>query len=279
MSIAVHAAGLRKRLGADFELEVDLSIPAGSICGVIGRNGAGKTSLLQILMGFMKPDQGNVEVLGQDPWKSGAHLRRNVSYVADTPAVEGWMKVREYLDMLEGLVDGWDRDKADDLLSKAGIVPEKKIRALSRGMKGKLYLYSALCMDTQLLILDEPTLGFDIIAEEEFIRDLLDSFFTKEKTIIISSNQISLLENILDRVVFLEDGKVICDEQIEGLKSRFGIGLVEDGDQLEGIQHWKMESIPGHKLYFFEKSKEMHLQAKEPGLREIFKAYSKGGIR
>ena len=224
--------GLRKRYpgASGFSLEIpSLEIRAGEVIGLIGRNGAGKTTLMRSLMGIVRADAGEIRYEGQSMTRDLSGLRRIVGYVPEEPCLYETMSVTAILQFVGGLYPTWDPKRAIELLRFFELDPEKKVRALSKGMRTKLLLIMAVCHSSRLLILDEPTSGFDPIAKDEFwafLRKLLDT--GEIKAAMISSHQLGEVEAICNRAVFLERGRIVFDQtqfsaaELKGLFARSG---------------------------------------------------------
>jgi ABC-2 type transport system ATP-binding protein len=213
----LEITGLRKTYPglSGFSLQVpSLEIRAGEVIGLIGRNGAGKTTLMRSLMGIVKADAGEIRYEGRSMTRDLSALRRIVGYVPEEPCLYETMKVAAILEFVGGLYPQWDRERASELLELCELDPQKKVRALSKGMRAKLLLIMAVCHYSKLLILDEPTSGFDPIAKDEFwafLRGLLEA--GEIKAAMISSHQLGEVEAICNRAVFLERGRIIFDQE------------------------------------------------------------------
>jgi ABC-2 type transport system ATP-binding protein len=199
---------------------IDLDIPTGAIVGLIGPNGAGKTTLLRALLGLSDYD-GELEVLGANPRLGRAALMQRVSSITDTAVLPGWMKVSQLLDYVAGVHSGFNRGAAEGFLRTTDVKPKRRIRELSKGMTVQLHLALVMAIDANLLILDEPTLGLDILFRKRFFDQLLNEYFFGDRTIIISTHQVEEVENILTHVVFMNRGKIILNRQLSQIEEEF----------------------------------------------------------
>ncbi len=219
MTTVIDAKGLSKSYGAFEALkDVSFSVPLGRILGVIGANGAGKTTMLNAVLGLTRYE-GELKVLGKDPAKDRDALMENVCFISDVATLPRWMKVSEILDYVEIVHPKFSREQALRYLARTKIPLDKKIKALSKGMITQLHLAMVMSIDAQLLVLDEPTLGLDIIFRKSFYSTLLEDYFDKERTIVITTHQVEEIEHILSDVMFIQDGEMVLyssmDEMFE----------------------------------------------------------------
>ena len=254
MSEIVRAAGLSRKFGDIQAIDsVDLSVTSGSIIGLIGPNGAGKTTLLRSLLG-LSDCSGDVDVLGLDPRRQRASLMEQVCFIADTAVLPGWMRVDQLLDYVTGTHPGFQRAQAEDFLRTTDVGMKRRVRDLSKGMTVQLHLALVMAIDARLLILDEPTLGLDILFRKRFFEQLLNDYFDGERTIIISTHQVEEVQNILTEVLFMDRGKMILQKTIPALEEEFvevhAVG--EAASKAEAIPHVGKRSILGGKAYIFE---------------------------
>lgn len=217
----IEAQGLSKTYGKFTALQPSsFTIPLGRIYGVIGANGAGKTTMLNAILGLIRFD-GAVSVLGLDPAKDRDALMQDVCFIADVATLPRFMKVRQLLDYVEGVHPKFSRAKALDFLKRTKIPMNRKVRALSKGMVTQLHLAIVMGIDAKLLVLDEPTLGLDILFRKAFYRDLLEEYFDEGRTIIVTTHQVEEIEHILTDVIFIRDGAIVLDASMEELSERF----------------------------------------------------------
>jgi len=221
MESIIHAQGICKNYGKKIALDkVDLKIPAGRIVGLIGPNGAGKTTLLKGILGLSSVD-GNLQVLGLNPFTDRVRLLEDVSFIADTAILPRWIKVSEALDYVEGIHPKFSREKAMAFLAKTNITLNDKVKNLSKGMVTQLHLALIMAIDSKLLVLDEPTLGLDIIYRKQFYESLLNDYYDAQKTIVITTHQVEEIEGILTDLVFINNGKIILELAMEDLPNIF----------------------------------------------------------
>ncbi|WP_281302083.1 MULTISPECIES: ABC transporter ATP-binding protein [unclassified Iodidimonas] len=217
----IEAQGLRKSYGRFTALQpCSFTIPLGRVYGVIGANGAGKTTLLNAVLGLIRAE-GEVRVLGLDPAKKRDALMQDICFIADVATLPRFMKVQQLLSYVEGVHPKFSRAKTLSYLERTKIPMNKPIKALSKGMVTQLHLAIVMGIDARLLVLDEPTLGLDILFRKAFYRDLLEDYFDEERTIIITTHQVEEIENILTDVIFIKDGAITLDASMEDLESRF----------------------------------------------------------
>jgi ABC-2 type transport system ATP-binding protein len=217
----IEAHRLRKAYGATVALDgVDLRVEEGRILGLIGPNGAGKSTALNAILGLTKVE-GELKVLGRDPWAERDQLMRDVCFIADVAVLPRWMRVRQALDYVAGVHPRFDRAKAEGFLARTTIKHASKVRELSKGMVAQLHLALIMAIDAKLLVLDEPTLGLDLLYRKQFYDSLLNDYFDGDRTIVVSTHQVDEIEHILTDVVFLDRGRVVLDSSMEDLQSRY----------------------------------------------------------
>jgi ABC-2 type transport system ATP-binding protein len=221
MDAVIHAQGICKSYGKKIALNnVDLIIPKGRIVGLIGPNGAGKTTLLKGILGLAAVE-GRLEVLGLNPFTDRVKLLENVSFIADTAILPSWIKVSEALDYIEGVHPKFNREKALAFLARTKITPDNKVKSLSKGMVTQLHLALIMAIDSKLLVLDEPTLGLDIIYRKQFYESLLNDYYDTQKTIVITTHQVEEIEGILTDLIFINDGKILLETTMDELPNKF----------------------------------------------------------
>ena len=217
----IEARGLRKAFGATLALDgVNLRVEEGRILGLIGPNGAGKTTALNAILGFT-PYQGELKVLGRDPWNERDQLMRDVCFIADVAVLPRWMRVCQTLDYLAGVHPRFDRAKAEGFLAKTAIQRTSKVRELSKGMVTQLHLALVMAIDARLLVLDEPTLGLDILYRKQFYDSLLNDYFDGSRTIVMTTHQVEEVEHVLTDLMFINRGRIVFDRSMEELESRY----------------------------------------------------------
>ena len=231
--LVVEANGLAKTYGSFKALDrVDIQIPLGRIVGVIGANGAGKTTLLNAILGLSSFD-GELKVLGLDPSVDRPALMQEICFIADVATLPKWMKVSEVLDFVESLHPKFNRQKALDFLARTTVPMDRKVKKLSKGMTVQVHLAVVMAIDAKLLVLDEPTLGLDIIFRKEFYRTLLEEYFDEERTILITTHQVEEIEHILSDVIFIRKGKIALASDMDSLGDRFLEAMVPNDKREE----------------------------------------------
>src|SRR5450631_1773005 len=217
----IEARGLRKAFGTTIALDgVDLRVEEGHILGLIGPNGAGKTTALNAILG-LTPYQGELKVLGRDPWTERDQLMRDVCFIADVAVMPRWVRVSQALDYVAGIHPRFDRAKAEGFLAKTTIHRASKVGALSKGMVAQLHLALVMAIDAKLLVLDEPTLGLDILYRKQFYDSLLNDYFDGSRTIVVTTHQVDELQDILTDFMFIDRGRIVLECSMEEFESRY----------------------------------------------------------
>ena len=278
MSDIIHARSVSKSFGNKLVLEnIDLSVSKGEVIGLIGPNGAGKTTLLKSILG-LAPFDGELSVLGLNPQASRKSLMQRVSFIADTAILPSWIRVSEAIEFISNTHPNFNKEKACSYLESTNISLDAKVRELSKGMITKTHLSIIMAIDSELLVLDEPTLGLDIVKRKEFYQQLLGDYFDDEKTIIITTHQVEEIENILTRAVFINDGRIILDESTESIEDHYFEVQVEEQhlDKAQAMNPiYSTKGIRGANYIFRSESPES-LSAlgavKKPSLADLFVA-------
>jgi ABC-2 type transport system ATP-binding protein len=217
----IEARGLRKVYGTTTALEgIDLRVEAGRILGIIGPNGAGKTTALNAILGLTSYD-GQLSVLGRDPWAAREELMRDVSFIADVAVLPRWIRVSDLLDYVAGVHPRFDRARAEGFLSRTTIKHTSKVRQLSKGMVAQLHLALVMAIDAKLLVLDEPTLGLDILYRKQFYDSLLNDYFDKSRTIVVTTHQVEEIQDVLTDLMFIDRGRIVLECSMEEFDSRY----------------------------------------------------------
>jgi len=225
----IEARGLRKAYGTTIALDgIDLRVEEGRILGVIGPNGAGKTTALNALLGLM-PYEGELRVLGRDPWSERDRLMCDVCFIADVAVLPRWIRVSQALDYLAGVHPRFDRAKAESFLAKTIIRRDSRVRELSKGMVTQLHLALVMAIDARLLVLDEPTLGLDILYRKQFYDSLLNDYFDRNRTIVVATHQVEEIEHVLTDVMFIDRGRIIFERSMEEVEGRYLEVMVNPG--------------------------------------------------
>src|SRR5512136_82562 len=217
----IEARGLRKSFGTTIALEgVNLRVEEGRILGLIGPNGAGKTTALNAILG-LTPYQGELRVLGRDPWAERDRLMRDVCFIADVAVLPRWIRVSQALDYVAGVHPRFDRAKAEGFLAKTSIRSTSKVRELSKGMVTQLHLALVMAIDAKLLVLDEPTLGLDILFRKQFYDSVLNDYFDRNRTIVVTTHQVEEVQHVLTDVMFIHRGRIVFNCTMDELESRY----------------------------------------------------------
>jgi ABC-2 type transport system ATP-binding protein len=217
----IEARGLRKAFGTTVAVDgVDLRIEEGRLLGLIGPNGAGKTTALNAILG-LTPYQGELRVLGRDPWMERDRLMRDVCFIADVAVLPRWLRVSQALDYVAGVHPRFDRGKAEGFLAKTIIKRTSKVRELSKGMVAQLHLALVMAIDARLLVLDEPTLGLDILYRKQFYDSLLNDYFDRTRTILVTTHQVEEIQDVLTDLMFINRGRIVLNCSMEELEQRY----------------------------------------------------------
>ena len=217
----IEAHGLRKSYGSTVALDgIDVRVEEGRILGLIGPNGAGKTTALNAILGLI-PYDGQLQVLGRDPWSDRAGLMRDVCFLADVAVLPRWARVSQLLDYVGGVHPRFSRAKAEGFLSRTSIKLNSRVRELSKGMVTQLHLAIVMAIDARLLVLDEPTLGLDLLYRKQFYDSLLTDYFDHQRTILLTTHQVEEIEHILTDVMFIDRGRIVFSATMEEVEARF----------------------------------------------------------
>ncbi len=286
----IEAHGLRKAFGAKIALDgIDLQVEEGRILGLIGPNGAGKTTALNAILG-LTPYQGQLKVLGREPWSDRDRLMCDVCFISDVAVLPRWIKVSQALDYVAGIHPRFDRAKAEGFLSKTTILRTSKVRELSKGMVAQLHLALVMAIDAKLLVLDEPTLGLDILFRKQFYDSLLNDYFDRSRTILLTTHQVEEIEHVLTDVVFINRGRIVFNRSIEEMESRY-LEVSVRPEQLAAARALKPiyeREVLGRSILLFDQVDRQQLAAfgevRTAGIADLFVAIignqeSKGAAR
>jgi ABC-2 type transport system ATP-binding protein len=217
----IEARGLRKTYGSKVALDsINLRVEDGRILGLIGPNGAGKSTALNAILGLI-PYEGELSVLGRNPWTSRDQLMREVCFIADVAVLPRWLKVSQALDFVAGVHPRFDRKKAEYFLARTDIKPKNKVKELSKGMVTQLHLALVMAIDAKLLVLDEPTLGLDILYRKQFYDSLLNDYFDRNRSIIVTTHQVEEIQQVLTDLMFINHGRIMLDCSMEEFETRY----------------------------------------------------------
>ncbi|HEV3050317.1 MAG TPA: ABC transporter ATP-binding protein [Longimicrobium sp.] len=217
----IEARGLRKSFGGTVALDgIDLRVEEGRILGLIGPNGAGKTTALNAILGLTRYE-GALDVLGYDPWTQRDRLVRDVSFIADVAVMPRWLRVSQALDYVAGVHPRFDRAKAESFLARTDIDRKRRVRELSKGMVAQLHLALVMSIDARLLVLDEPTLGLDILYSKQFYDSLLHDYFDGDRTIVVTTHQVEEIQDVLTDLVLIDRGRIVLECSMEAFESRY----------------------------------------------------------
>ena len=253
MTSVIDARNVRKTYGDTIALGgIDVSVEAGRIVGVIGPNGAGKTTLLDAILGLTSVE-GEMRVLGLNPWRERSHLMRDVAFITDVAVLPRWIRVSQLLEYVEAMHPRFDRARATAFLARTSIRPEHKVKALSKGMVAQLHLAIVMAIDARLLVMDEPTLGLDILYRKQFYDSLLEDYYEKDRTILLATHDIGEIEHVVTDVIFLDRGRIVLSASMDEVESRFREVKVHpssllDAQQLSPIS--EREALGQHVMIF-----------------------------
>ena len=282
MSAIVSAKGLTRKYGKTIAVDnISFDIPAGRIVGLIGPNGSGKTTALKAILG-LSPFEGELKVLGLDPRTRRDELMQQVCFIADVAILPRWLRVRDAIDFVAGVHPKFDRTKAERYLANTKLTPTMKVKEMSKGMVVQLHLALVMAIDAKLLVLDEPTLGLDILYRKQFYQHLLEEYFDQNKTIIITTHQVEEIEHILTDLMFIREGKIVLTSTMDEVGVRFVEVMVpaEKTDEARSLNPIDERQVFGKAVMLFDGVPRESLNAlgetRTPGIADIFVATMKG---
>lgn len=281
MTNIIQAKNLSKSYGKFQALDdISITIGKGKIVGLIGPNGAGKTTLLKALLGLTSYD-GDLEVMGINPFKDRAKLMEDICFIADVAVLPDWIKVNEVLDFVEQTHPKFSREKAEAFLKKTKLGTKQKVKSMSKGMIVQLHLSIVMSIEAKLLVLDEPTLGLDIIYRKDFYDNLLNDYFDHERTIIITTHQVEEIEHILTDLLFIKEGKIVLDSSMDDLTAEYFEVMVPSENYEDAMSFNPLQSrkVFGKHVMLFKHANRGELEAlgevQRPGVADLFVAMLK----
>jgi len=285
MSSVISARGLTKRYGKRIAVDgIDFEIPAGRIVGLIGPNGSGKTTTLKAALGLV-PFEGHLEVLGFDPRTQRDDLMQDVCFIADVAILPRWLRVKDAVDFVEGVHPRFNRERAERYIANTKLEPGMKVRQMSKGMIVQLHLALVMAIDARLLVLDEPTLGLDIIYRKQFYQNLLEDYFDEQKTIVITTHQVEEVEHILTDLMFIRDGRIVLAASMEEVGERY-IEVMVSQDKVSAanaLQPIDRRTVFGKSVMLFDSAGGVSRQqlaalgeTRNPSVADLFVATMKG---
>ena len=283
MTPIISARGLTKRYGRTTAVDhIDLEIPPGRIVGLIGPNGAGKTSALKAILG-LATFEGDLSVLGKNPSRDRAALMEDVCFIADVAVLPRWARVWQLIDVTEKLHSGFSRKTCMEYLTQTKITQDHKVKQLSKGMVAQLHLALVMAIDAKLLVLDEPTLGLDILYRKQFYSSLLNDYFDEERTILITTHQVEEVEHILTDLVFIQDGKIALESSMEEVERRYLELMVrpEQAERARSLNPLYERELFGRHIFLYDSVDREQLsglgEIHTPSVADLFVATMKGG--
>jgi ABC-2 type transport system ATP-binding protein len=282
MSAVITASGLSKQYKTSRALDnVSFQIAPGRIVGLIGPNGAGKTTALKAILG-LTDFTGTLNVLGFDPRKQRDKLMGEVCFIADVAVLPRWIRVREAVDFVANVHPRFDRKKCEAFLARTKLTPDQRVKQMSKGMIVQLHLALVMAIDAKLLILDEPTLGLDILYRKQFYQHLLEDYFDENKTIIVTTHQVEEVEHILTDLMFIRDGKIVLDADMDAVGERF-IEVMVNADKADAARQLKPldeRQVFGKSIFLFDGANRAVLEqlgeTRRPSISDLFVATMKG---
>ena len=274
----IEARGLRKVFGTTVALDgIDLRVEEGRILGLIGPNGAGKTTALNAILGLI-PYEGQLRVLGRDPWVERERLMTDVAFIADVAVLPRWIRASEAIDYVAGVHPRFDRVKAEGFLAKTSIQPSSKVRELSKGMVAQLHLALVMAIDARLLVLDKPTLGLDILYRKQFYETLLNDYYDRSRTIIVTTHQVEEIQHVITDLMFIDRGHIVFACNMEEFESRYAEVVVKP-DRLEAaraLRPMHERQVLGRSILLFDRADHQQLAAlgevRTPSIADLFVA-------
>lgn len=286
----IEARGLRKAFGTTVAVDgIDLRVEEGRILGIVGPNGAGKTTALNAILGLI-PYEGELKVLGRDPWTSREQLMLDACFISDVAVLPRWIRVSQAVDYVAGVHPRFDRTKAEGFIAKTSIKRTSRVKELSKGMVAQLHLALVMAIDARLLVLDEPTLGLDILFRKQFYDSLLNDYFDRSRTIVVTTHQVDEIQDVLTDLMFIDRGRIVLSCSMEEFERRYTEVLVPP-DKLEAARALRpmheRQSL-GRSILLFDGADRKQLttlgEARTPSIADLFVAVvgghgGAGGVR
>ena len=282
MNAVISAKNLSKKYGKQTAIDgIDFEIPAGRIVGLIGPNGSGKTTTLKAALGLI-PFDGELRVMGLDPRTQRDALMQDVCFIADVAILPRWLRVRDAIDFVAGIHPRFDRSRAERYIANTRLKPEMKVKQMSKGMIVQLHLALVMAIDAKLLVLDEPTLGLDILYRKQFYQNLLEDYFDENKTIVITTHQVEEVEHILTDLMFIRDGKIVLAASMDEVGERY-VEVMVPADKVNAanaLQPIDQRTVFGKSVMLFDGVSRAQLSAlgetRNPSVADLFVATMKG---
>jgi ABC-2 type transport system ATP-binding protein len=279
----IEARGLRKSYGTTVALDgIDLHLEEGRILGIVGPNGAGKTTALNAILGLTRYE-GALNVLGHDPWTQRDRLARDVSFISDVAVLPRWLRVSQAVDYVAGVHPRFDRARAEAFLARTDIERTRKVRELSKGMVAQLHLALVMAIDARLLVLDEPTLGLDILYRKQFYDSLLNDYFDGSRTIVVTTHQVEEIQDVLTDLMFIDRGRIVLECGMDEFESRYVEVMVrpEHVAAARGYAPLHERQVLGRSILLFDRADRRPLAAlgdiRTPSIADVFVAVMGGG--
>lgn len=287
MSAVISARGLTKRYGKRVAVDgIDFDIPAGRIVGLIGPNGSGKTTTLKAALGLI-PFDGELSVMGLDPRTQRDALMQDVCFIADVAILPRWLRVQDAIDFVAGVHPRFDRSRAERYIANTRLTPSMKVKEMSKGMIVQLHLALVMAIDARILVLDEPTLGLDIIYRKQFYQNLLEDYFDENKTIIITTHQVEEVEHILTDLLFIRDGRIVLAASMDEVGERY-VEVMVAADKVtaaNALQPLDQRTVFGKSVMLFDSARAGGVsraqlsalgETRNPSVADLFVATMKG---
>ncbi len=282
MTHIIEARGLSKRYGNTRAVDhIDLQIPPGRIVGLIGPNGAGKTTALKAVLG-LTTYEGELKVVGRDPATQRDELMEDVCFIADVAVLPRWIRVWQAIDIVEGLHPRFSRERCFNFLKNTKITPQHKVKQMSKGMVAQFHLALVMAIDAKLLVLDEPTLGLDILYRKQFYTNLLNDYFDDQRTILITTHQVEEVEHILTDLIFIKDGRLTLNSSMEAIQQKYVelMTAAEHAEQARSFGPITERTLFGKHIFLFEGVDRDHLstlgETRTPSVADLFVAMMSG---